>query len=97
MKPKNQKQNNRIVMMNGQKMICKNGKCKPMAGMGMKKKSKKNWIKGAIKNPGALHRELGIKPGAKIPVETLKRLANGKDKQKARQAKLALTLRNLKS
>jgi len=25
------------------------------------------WIQGAIKNPGALHRKLGVKEGEKIP------------------------------
>jgi len=27
----------------------------------------KKWIQGAIKDPGALHRKLGVKEGEKIP------------------------------
>ena len=26
-----------------------------------------NWISGAVKRPGALHRKLGVKKGEKIP------------------------------
>lgn len=29
------------------------------------------WIQGAIKNPGALHRELGVPMGKKIPAKKL--------------------------
>ena len=32
-----------------------------------KKKKKRNWIKNAIKRPGALHRALGVPAGKKIP------------------------------
>jgi hypothetical protein len=31
----------------------------------------KDWIKGAIKKPGALRKQLGVKKGEKIPVATL--------------------------
>lgn len=31
----------------------------------------KHWIAGAIKHPGALHKELGIKEGHKIPQKKL--------------------------
>lgn len=30
-----------------------------------------NWIAGAIKHPGALHRELGVPQGKKIPAKKL--------------------------
>ncbi|SRR5258706_15146429 len=56
-----------------------------------KKKSKtkkKNWIQGAIKHPGALHRDLGVKSGQKIPTGKLAAAANrgGKVGQRARLA-----------
>lgn len=31
----------------------------------------KNWIQGAIRKPGALHREMGIPVGKKIPTKKL--------------------------
>ena len=34
-----------------------------------------DWIKGAIKHPGALHRDLGIPQGQKIPQRKLKQAA----------------------
>lgn len=61
----------------------------------MKKGSKKNWIKGAIKHPGALHRQLGIKAGNKIPASTLKRAA-GKGGKLGSRARLAETLKGMK-
>ena len=49
----------------------------------------KNWIKGAIKKPGALRASLGIKKGKKIPAKTLNSAAKkpGKMGQRARLAK----------
>jgi phage-related minor tail protein len=35
-----------------------------------------NWIAGAIKHPGALHRELGVPQGQKIPQSKLAHAAN---------------------
>jgi hypothetical protein len=51
----------------------------------------KNWIAGAIKHPGALHRDLGVKQGGKIPKAALEKAASGKGKTAAR-ARLAMTL-----
>lgn len=50
---------------------------------------KKHWIKGAIKHPGALHKELGIPQGKKIPEKILDKAAkaSGKLGQRARLAK----------
>ena len=31
----------------------------------------KNWIKGAIKKPGALRKSMGVKDGEKIPAEKI--------------------------
>lgn len=57
--------------------------------------SDKKWISGAIKHPGALHRELGIPAGKKIPEKTLEKAshAGGKLGQRAR---LAQTLEGFK-
>lgn len=48
-----------------------------------------NWIEGAIKKPGALRSQLGIKKGKKIPLKTLNAAAKkpGKLGQRARLAK----------
>lgn len=35
------------------------------------REAKKNWISGAIKHPGALHRALGVPQGQKIPAGKL--------------------------
>jgi len=58
------------------------------------RKHKKNWIAGAIKHPGALHRQLGIKQGRKIPAKTLARAAS-KGGKLGRRARLAQTLKHL--
>ncbi len=49
-----------------------------------------NWIKGAIKHPGALHKELGVKQGHKIPAQKLNAAAKkgGKEGKRARLAKI---------
>ena len=54
----------------------------------------KNWIKGAIKKPGALHRDLDVPQGEKIPAGKLKAAAKegGKIGQRAR---LAQTLKKM--
>jgi hypothetical protein len=56
----------------------------------------KNWIAGAIKHPGALHRELGVPKGKKIPKAKLAKAAKagGKEGQRAR---LAITLSKLRA
>jgi hypothetical protein len=51
-----------------------------------------NWIQGAIKRPGALHRELGVPQGEKIPMKKLN-AAEEKGGRLAKQAALAKTLR----
>ena len=57
--------------------------------------TKKNWIAGAIKKPGALRKELGVKKGDKIPAKKLAAVARkpGKEGQRAR---LAETLKGFK-
>jgi len=55
----------------------------------------KKWIQDAIKKPGALRAELGVKAGEKIPAKKLASAAKkpGKIGQRARLAK---TLKGLK-
>jgi hypothetical protein len=50
---------------------------------------KKKWIQGAIKKPGALHKQLGVPMGKKIPGKKLEAAASkgGKLGQRARLAK----------
>ena len=56
---------------------------------------KKNWIAGAIKKKGSLHKELGVPEGKKIPAKKLASAAkkSGKIGQRAR---LAETLKGMK-
>jgi len=39
--------------------------------MNLKDVTEDNWIKGAIKKPGALRKQLGVKKGEKIPAATI--------------------------
>jgi hypothetical protein len=54
------------------------------------------WIKGAIKKPGALHRQLGVPAGKKIPPKTLATAAE-KGGKLGQRARLAQTLKRLRS
>lgn len=53
-----------------------------------------NWIAGAIKHPGALHKELGVPQGKKIPKKKLEKAAHAKGKL-GKRARLAETLEKL--
>jgi hypothetical protein len=55
----------------------------------------KNWIAGAIKKPGALRKELGVKAGEKIPAKKLASAAK-KPGTLGKRARLAETLKGLK-
>ena len=57
--------------------------------------SGKNWIAGAIKKPGALHKQMGVPADKPIPA---KRLAAAADKggKLGQRARLAQTLKGLK-
>lgn len=55
----------------------------------------KNWIAGAIKHPGALHRQMGVPEGKKIPRGRLEEAAKQPGKLGAR-ARLAITLSKLR-
>jgi len=54
-----------------------------------------NWISKAIKKPGALRDELGVKKGKKIPEKALNKAAKKGGKEGAR-ARLAKTLKSFK-
>jgi hypothetical protein len=55
----------------------------------------KNWIAGAIKKPGALRKELGVKAGEKIPAKKLAAAAK-KPGKIGKRARLAETLKGFK-
>jgi len=55
----------------------------------------KKWIQGAIKKPGALHRQLGVPKGKTIPVAKLRAAAKKGGKLGAR-ARLAITLKKMR-
>ena len=63
-----------------------------------KKNKKKNFIKGAIKKPGALRKQLGVKAGQNIPAKKLAAAAKkgGKLGQRARFAQTLAKLRKRK-
>lgn len=65
-----------------------------IAGKPRAKKKAKNWIAGAIKHPGALHRELGVPQGKKIPAAKLAKAAKAGGKL-GRRARLAQTLKKM--
>lgn len=56
---------------------------------------KKNWIKGAIKKPGALRKSLGVKEGETIPAKKLDKAAKAPGKL-GQRARLAKTLRGMR-
>ncbi|MBS0367814.1 MAG: hypothetical protein JSS57_01295 [Proteobacteria bacterium] len=55
----------------------------------------KNWIAGATKNKGALHRNLGVPEGQKIPAKKLAAAAK-KPGKVGKEARLAKTLKKMK-
>ena len=50
------------------------------------------WIQGAIKHPGALHKEMGVPEGHKIPEKRLAKAAKAGGKL-GKRARLAETLK----
>lgn len=52
------------------------------------------WIQDAIKHPGALHKELGVPEGKKIPAKKLEKAAGAGGKL-GRRARLAETLEGM--
>jgi len=65
-------------------------------GVGMKKGgSAKNWIQEAVKKPGALRKQLGIKGDKPIPAKMLDKATKAPGKL-GQRARLAKTLRGMK-
>lgn len=56
--------------------------------------AEKKWIQKAIKKPGALRKELGVKKGKKIPASKLNKAAK-KGGKIGKRARLAKTLKKL--
>ena len=61
----------------------------------MNKHHSGHWIAGAIKHPGALHRQLGVPMGQKIPAAKLAKTAGAGGKL-GQRARLAETLGKLR-
>lgn len=55
----------------------------------------KNFIKDAIKHPGALRKELHVKEGQKIPEKKLDKAAHSKNPTERKRAVLAKTLKKM--
>jgi len=56
--------------------------------------AEKKWIQSAIKKPGALRKQLGVKKGEKIPAGKLKEAAK-KPGKLGQRARLAMTLKKM--
>lgn len=56
----------------------------------------KNWIAGAIKHPGALHKELHVPEGEKIPAKKLAKARHSDNPTLKRRANLAKTIASFK-
>jgi len=61
----------------------------------MAQQTKRNFIEGAIKRPGALRKKAGVKPGKNIPVKKLNQLAKSDNPLTRKQANFAKTLRKI--
>lgn len=55
----------------------------------------KNWIKDAVKKPGALHKAAHVKKGEKIPSKTLDKLAHSKNKKTRQRANFAKNMHKI--
>ena len=67
----------------------------PMANVKKNLNATKNWIAGAIKNPGALRESLGVKKGETIPAAKLETAAKKPGKM-GQRARMAQTLKKMK-
>lgn len=54
-----------------------------------------HFIQGAIKHPGALHRDLGVPQGQTIPAKKIAKAAHSENPTIARRARLAETLKKM--
>lgn len=55
--------------------------------------SNSNWMAGAVKHPGALHRQLGVPQGQKIPAAKLAAAAHSSNPTERKRAQLAQTFK----
>ncbi len=62
----------------------------------MAKEKSGNWIAGATKNKGALHKALHVQEGKKIPAKKLAKGAKSKSPKIRKEVNLAKTLKGLK-
>jgi len=76
------------------KKAAKKSAKKTAAKKSAKKSSGKKFIKGAVEKPGALHWQLGVSEGQKIPAKELAKAAHAPGKLGER-ARLAQTLKKL--
>lgn len=56
----------------------------------------KNWIAGAVKHPGALHRDLGVPQGQPIPPAKLDAATHSANPTVRKRANLAETFKRMK-
>jgi hypothetical protein len=56
---------------------------------------KKHWIQSAIKHPGALHRQLHVPAGEKIPAKKLAKAEHSEDPTLRKRASLARVLKSM--
>lgn len=56
----------------------------------------RNWIAGATKNKGALHRNLGVPEGQKIPAGKLDAATKSSNPTIRKEANLAKTLKKMR-
>lgn len=56
----------------------------------------KHWIANAVKNKGALHRELDVPEGKKIPAKKMAKAAKSSNPRIKQQVNLARTLSGLR-
>jgi hypothetical protein len=57
-------------------------------------RSKKNWIREAIKHPGSLHQQLKVPQGEKIPAKKLEKAEHSSNPLLKKRAILAETLKS---
>ena len=58
--------------------------------------AKEKWIQDMHMKKGALHKDLGVKPGKKIPEKKLEKAEHSKNPKTAKRARLAETLKGLR-
>lgn len=56
----------------------------------------KHWMESAVKHPGALHKDLGVPQGKKIPEKKIEAAENSSDPTVARRARLAETFKKFR-